>query len=157
MTDPVPSKEMIDRVRQLRETAKQGPWSIWDGNQFYIYSGPGPREYDGKKVAHGDPADMAYILALHQGFETLVSEIDKLNAELAFIRRRTGFWGEVPKQEPPPSRDLIDYGYAPGQYAGKCLDCMQWMDFVDKRCRVCKPCAEKRRDRASQPPRDEQG
>lgn len=30
----------------------------------------------------------------------LLSENAKLNADLAFIRRRTGFWGEVP-QEPP--------------------------------------------------------
>lgn len=88
----------------------------------------------------------AYMIAL-------AAEIERLNADMAWIRRRTGFHGEVPA-ELPPSRDLIDYGYAPGQYSGKCLDCMHWMDFVDKRCHVCKPCAEKRRDRAAQPPGD---
>lgn len=30
------------------------------------------------------------------------AEIDRLNADLAFIRRRTGFWGEVPTGEPRP-------------------------------------------------------
>lgn len=56
---------------------------------------------------------------------------------------------EVRPLPKPASRKLIDYGYAPGSYSGQCLDCMHWMDFVDKRCRVCKPCAEKRRERAT--------
>lgn len=57
---------------------------------------------------------------------------------------------EVRSLPKPPSHDLVDYGYAPGSYSGQCLDCNVWMDFVDKRCRVCKACAEKRRDRATE-------
>jgi hypothetical protein len=48
----------------------------------------------------------------------------------------------------PASRDLIDYGYAPGSYSSHCLTCDRQMDFVDKRCRCCKPCAEAKRDKA---------
>jgi NTP pyrophosphatase (non-canonical NTP hydrolase) len=40
------------------------------------------------------------------------------------------------------SRDLIDYGYAPGGYMSSCLTCGETMQDVDKRCRCCKPCAE---------------
>jgi hypothetical protein len=40
------------------------------------------------------------------------------------------------------SRDLLDYGYAPGNYMSRCLTCDQTMQDVDKRCRCCKPCAE---------------
>lgn len=42
------------------------------------------------------------------------------------------------------SRDLSDYGYAPGSYSGKCRECGVMMDAVDKRCHCCKACAEKR-------------
>jgi hypothetical protein len=43
-----------------------------------------------------------------------------------------------------PSRDLLAYGYAPGNYMSNCLSCGQNMQDVDKRCRTCKPCAEKK-------------
>jgi len=56
---------------------------------------------------------------------------------------------EVRSLPKPASLDLIDYGYAPGNYTSICIDCSQQFDFADKRCRVCKPCAEKRRDRAT--------
>lgn len=48
----------------------------------------------------------------------------------------------------PPSQDLRDYGYAPGGYWSNCIDCNADMTDVDKRCRCCKPCAEKKRDAA---------
>jgi hypothetical protein len=47
-----------------------------------------------------------------------------------------------------PSTDLRDYGYAPGNYSGKCFTCEVMMDFVDKRCHCCKPCAQKKMDAA---------
>jgi hypothetical protein len=41
--------------------------------------------------------------------------------------------------------DLREFGYAPGGYASNCMDCDLPMMFVDKRCRVCRDCAIKRR------------
>lgn len=47
-----------------------------------------------------------------------------------------------------PSTDLVDYGYAPGNYTSHCLSCDQYIDFVDKRCRCCRSCAQKKMDKA---------
>lgn len=44
----------------------------------------------------------------------------------------------------PRSTDLRDYGYVPGNYMSDCLTCEEWIMNVDKRCRTCKPCAEKK-------------
>jgi hypothetical protein len=44
--------------------------------------------------------------------------------------------------------DLLEYGYAPGNYTGHCLTCDQTMEWVDKRCRCCMPCAIRKRDAA---------
>lgn len=41
-------------------------------------------------------------------------------------------------------RRLIEFGYAPGGYTGKCIHCDQATDSVDKRATSCKQCAEKR-------------
>lgn len=62
--------------------------------------------------------------------------------------------GMLKRRAAQPSRDLIDYGYAPGGYAITCFDCKEKAWDCDKRASVCKPCAEKRRDRATQPPGD---
>jgi hypothetical protein len=54
-------------------------------------------------------------------------------------------WGNVQAAlTKPVSRNLVDYGYAPGNYMSTCLTCEQTMTDVDKRCRTCKSCAEKR-------------
>lgn len=47
-----------------------------------------------------------------------------------------------------PSTDLRDYGYAPGNYTSHCLSCDQRIEFVDKRCRCCKACAQRKMDKA---------
>lgn len=59
---------------------------------------------------------------------------------------------EVRSLPRPPSTDLTDYGFAPGGYIIRCVDCKSQVWGCDKRAAVCKPCAEKRRDRAAQPP-----
>ena len=45
-------------------------------------------------------------------------------------------------------RELVPYGYAPGNYMNTCHDCGKTNDFCDKRAAVCRPCAEKRLDAA---------
>jgi len=53
----------------------------------------------------------------------------------------------------PPADDwqhLKRYGYAPGNYMGKCRSCNEIVHSIDKRAICCRPCAEKRH--ASQPP-----
>jgi hypothetical protein len=75
----------------------------------------------------------------------------------AFVRFEDGVRMRLPIRDlkaasaptKPVSRDLIDYGYAPGSYSGKCRVCGVMMDTVDKRCHCCKECAEKARDRAT--------
>lgn len=48
--------------------------------------------------------------------------------------------------------DLVAFGYAPGDYTSICLDCQLQIIGVDKRCRVCRTCAEKRREWAKASP-----
>lgn len=43
----------------------------------------------------------------------------------------------------PQHKDLLDAGYAPGNYTFKCMDC-GYEAVGDKRARRCLPCAEKR-------------
>lgn len=43
---------------------------------------------------------------LHDAHDTLERERDKLNADLAWVRRRTQFWGEVP-QDPGAHRFTV--------------------------------------------------
>ena len=38
---------------------------------------------------------------------------------------------------------LKQFGFAPGNYMGKCSICGKGMDFVDKRASRCFDCAEK--------------
>jgi hypothetical protein len=40
---------------------------------------------------------------------------------------------------------LAPYGWAPGDYVGKCRTCGEAWEG-DKRCMVCRPCAEAARD-----------
>jgi hypothetical protein len=49
----------------------------------------------------------------------------------------------------PTDADLLAFGYAPGNYTGKCRECgvEQWN--LDKRAAVCRPCAVKRWERAT--------
>jgi hypothetical protein len=42
--------------------------------------------------------------------------------------------------------ELREFGYAPGGYISTCIDCNGEVWNVDKRCRVCRPCAIKRRN-----------
>jgi len=56
----------------------------------------------------------------------------------------------------PVSSDLRDYGYAPGNYMGHCITCDQTMEWVDKRCRCCEPCAIAQRDKALALPQQKQ-
>lgn len=46
----------------------------------------------------------------------------------------------LPEKQP---KTLHDFGYAPGNYTGRCCHCKQPMEWVDKRCSCCKSCAEK--------------
>lgn len=44
----------------------------------------------------------------------------------------------------PTDADLLDYGYAPGNYTSICYGCSTRFYGADKRCRVCRPCAVSR-------------
>jgi len=44
--------------------------------------------------------------------------------------------------------ELHSFGYAPGSYVSKCLECEAEIWHVDKRCHVCRSCALKRRAKA---------
>jgi hypothetical protein len=44
---------------------------------------------------------------------------------------------------------LRDFGYVAGNYSSTCMHCEQQIDFVDKRCRCCKPCAERHLNEAT--------
>ena len=44
--------------------------------------------------------------------------------------------------------ELHEFGYAPGGYTSKCLDCGAQIWHVDKRCYVCRSCAVNRRLKA---------
>ena len=129
MTDPVPSKELLSLIQHL----------------IYCVNGC---EFNGMpNTADACRKAIAEIERLQRLLDARPPYYCK-NCDCANCGNTR------PAAEPSLSRDLIDYGYAPGQYAGACMDCKQHMDFVDKRCHVCRPCAEKRRDRAAQPPGD---
>lgn len=38
-------------------------------------------------------------------------------------------------------KELVPWGYAPGDYMGKCRDCEETMWNLDKRARRCERCA----------------
>lgn len=43
----------------------------------------------------------------------------------------------------PSWASLMLYGYAPGDYMGKCAECGEIVHDIDKRATCCRPCAEK--------------
>jgi hypothetical protein len=139
MTDPVPSKDQLrlwrQRVERYGGMQLTKPESLALFDEIQRLQG---REREAFRLANAATYFVAPTYSLH--------------AELkAFMDGQVGKPDDS-TPEPPPSRELIDYGYAPGAYMSTCIDCTQRMEGVDKRCRVCKPCAEKRRDRATQPP-----
>lgn len=52
----------------------------------------------------------------------------------------------------PSDAELLAFGYAPGSYVSKCLDCDTEVWHVDKRCLVCRPCAVTRFQKAGAAP-----
>jgi len=55
----------------------------------------------------------------------------------------------APLSKEPSDAELHQFGYAPGSYVSKCLDCEAEIWHVDKRCHVCRPCAVKRFHKAA--------
>lgn len=58
----------------------------------------------------------------------------------------TKFAQGTPMAEYQPKDDwkhLLPYGYAPGQYMGKCMDCKEVKIDLDKRAIRCRVCAQK--------------
>lgn len=60
---------------------------------------------------------------LHDAHDELERQLDKANADMAWIRRRTGFWGEVPAAElradEPPARYQCMVKGCPANHASK--------------------------------------
>jgi len=99
-----------------------------------------------RELGLGEPGDTFRIVSRESDGVIVLQRISReptADGALKDLRQRLGM-----ETCAAPSTDLRDYGYAPGNYSGKCFTCEQMMDFVDKRCHCCKPCAQKKMDAA---------
>lgn len=145
MLDVPPSSEPFQSARRTLIEAKQGWQSVIDAIEAQQANAPETFEQRRVKCPNCDWLFAQRSMA-KPGMKEIVASVRlATDSELADFKEAIAFRDRLraaQKAGEPRELTLHDFGYAPGNYSIKCLDCGQEALWCDKRAARCKTCAE---------------